>query len=151
MHSKRGLMQLYQRWGGETSANKHLRHCLSSEHGCKQEVTHVWCAHLFQFEGVLIKVVLEPLIGKVDAELFKAVVLVVLKTKNVQYTDGQDLQDHKMLVWIQLTTEIHQLISKTRFFFSLPLFCIEELGRYTRYWSPNNHSRFTSGLTLRPY
>lgn len=48
--------------------------------------------HLLQFEDVLVEVVLQTFVGKVDAELFEAVVLVILKTKNVQNSDGQDLK-----------------------------------------------------------
>lgn len=40
---------------------------------------------------MLVEVVLQTFVGKVDAELFEAVVLVILKTKNVQNSDGQDL------------------------------------------------------------
>ena len=47
--------------------------------------------HLFQLEYVLVEVVLETLVGKVDAELFEAVVLVVLEAKDVQHSNGQDL------------------------------------------------------------
>lgn len=48
--------------------------------------------YLLKLEDVLVEVMLETFIGKVDAELFKAVVLEVLKTKNVQHSDGQDLK-----------------------------------------------------------
>ena len=40
---------------------------------------------------MLVEVVLETLIGKVDAELFEAVVLIVLEAKDVQHSNGQDL------------------------------------------------------------
>lgn len=40
---------------------------------------------------MLVKVVLEALVGKVDAELFKAVVLIILKAKDVQDSYGQNL------------------------------------------------------------
>lgn len=50
-------------------------------------------SHLFKLENVLVEVVLETFIGKVDAELFEAVVLVILKTENVQHSNGQDLTD----------------------------------------------------------
>lgn len=46
---------------------------------------------MFKLENVLVEVVLQTLVGKVDAELFEAVVLVILKTKDVEDTDGQDL------------------------------------------------------------
>lgn len=41
---------------------------------------------------MLVEVVLQTFVGKVDAELFEAVVLVILKTENVQNSDGQDLK-----------------------------------------------------------
>lgn len=48
--------------------------------------------YLFKLKNVLVEVVLEPLVGKVDAELFKAVVLVVLEAKDIKNTNGQDLK-----------------------------------------------------------
>lgn len=45
-------------------------------------------SYLFNLEDVLVEVMLETFIGKVDAELFEAVVLVVLETKNVQHSNG---------------------------------------------------------------
>lgn len=47
--------------------------------------------YLFKLKNVLIEVVLEPLVGKVDAELFKTVVFIVFKPKDIKNTDGQDL------------------------------------------------------------
>jgi len=41
---------------------------------------------------MLVKVELKLLIGKVDAELFKTVMQVVLKPKNIQNTYGTSLQ-----------------------------------------------------------
>lgn len=46
---------------------------------------------MFKLENVLVEVVLQTLVGKVDAKLFEAVVLVILKTKDVEDSDGQDL------------------------------------------------------------
>lgn len=48
--------------------------------------------NLLQFEDVLVEVVLQPLVGKVDAELLKAVVLVILEAEDVQHSDGQELR-----------------------------------------------------------
>lgn len=42
---------------------------------------------------MLIEVMLETLVGKVDAELLEAVVLIVFKTKNVKDSNGQDLKE----------------------------------------------------------
>lgn len=50
-------------------------------------------SHLFKLEDVLVEVVLETFVGEVDAELFEAVVLVILKTENVEHSNGQDLTD----------------------------------------------------------
>lgn len=44
-------------------------------------------ACLLELEDVLVEVVLETLIGKVDAELLKAVVLIVFKAKYVQHSN----------------------------------------------------------------
>lgn len=44
---------------------------------------------------MLVEVVLEPFVGEVDAELFKAVVLVILKAKDVQDSYGQELRREK--------------------------------------------------------
>lgn len=49
-------------------------------------------SYLFKLEDVLVEVVLETLVGKVDAELFEAVVLIILKPKNVKHSNGQDLR-----------------------------------------------------------
>lgn len=48
--------------------------------------------NLLQFEDVLVEVVLQPLVGEVDAELLEAVVLVVLEAEDVQHPDGEDLR-----------------------------------------------------------
>lgn len=40
---------------------------------------------------MLVEVVLEPFVGEVNAELFEAVVLIILKAKDVQDSYGQDL------------------------------------------------------------
>lgn len=55
-------------------------------------------SYLLKLEDVLVEVVLQTFIGKVDAELFEAVVLVILKSENVEHADGQDLTNkHKMI------------------------------------------------------
>lgn len=51
--------------------------------------------HLLQLKDVLVEVMLKPLVGEVDAELFKAVVLVVFKAKDVEHADGEDLRRQK--------------------------------------------------------
>lgn len=72
----------------------HDNHCL---HGEKKKKCLKWHReekirlYLFQFEDVLVEVVLEPFVGEVNAELFKAVVLIILKAKDVQDSYGQDL------------------------------------------------------------
>lgn len=53
--------------------------------------------HLLELEDVLVEVVLESLVGEVDAELLKAVVLIVLETKDVQHSDRQYLWENKCL------------------------------------------------------
>ena len=50
-------------------------------------------SYLFELEDVLVEVMLETFVGKVDAELFEAVVLIVLETKNVKHSNGQDLRE----------------------------------------------------------
>lgn len=52
---------------------------------------------------MLVEVVLQAFVGKVDAELFEAVVLVILKTENVQNSDGQDLKQGNR----GITKELH--------------------------------------------
>lgn len=44
--------------------------------------------HLLQLKDVLVEVMLKPLVGEVDAELFKAVVLVVFEAEDVEDADG---------------------------------------------------------------
>lgn len=74
----------------------HDNHCLHGEKKKKKK----WLKwhreekirlYLFQFEDVLVEVVLEPFVGEVNAELFEAVVLIILKAKDVQDSYGQDL------------------------------------------------------------
>lgn len=60
-------------------------------------------SYLLQLEDVLVEVVLQTFVGKVDAELFEAVVLVILKTENVQNSDGQDLKQGNR----GITKELH--------------------------------------------
>lgn len=50
-----------------------------------------WGTHLLQFEDVLVEIVLQFLVGIVDAELLKAVVLIVLKAKDIQHPNRQNL------------------------------------------------------------
>lgn len=45
-------------------------------------------SYLFQFEDVLVEVMLESFVRKVNAELFETVVLIILKAKDVQDADG---------------------------------------------------------------
>lgn len=47
--------------------------------------------YLLQLEDVLVEVVLEALVGEVDAELLETVVLVILEAKDIQDSDGQNL------------------------------------------------------------
>lgn len=47
--------------------------------------------YLLQLEDVLVEVVLEALVGEVDAELLETVVLIILKAKDIQDSDGQNL------------------------------------------------------------
>lgn len=49
-------------------------------------------AHLFQLEDVLVEVLLQLLVGVVDAELLKRVLLEHLKPKDVQHSDGITLK-----------------------------------------------------------
>lgn len=51
--------------------------------------------YLLQFEDVLVEVVLQSFVGEVDAELFKAVVLIILKAKDVQDSYRQGLEEKR--------------------------------------------------------
>lgn len=44
--------------------------------------------YLFKFKDVLVEVVLQAFVGKVNAELFKTVILIVFKPKNIKYSNG---------------------------------------------------------------
>ena len=48
--------------------------------------------YLFKLEDVLVEVILQVLVGVVDAELLKAVAPEVLKPKDVQHPDGVALE-----------------------------------------------------------
>lgn len=48
--------------------------------------------YLLQLKDVLVEVVLKSLVGEVDAELLKAVILVVFKAKDIENPNGQDLK-----------------------------------------------------------
>lgn len=54
----------------------------------------------------MVEVVLEPFVGEVDAELFKAVVLVILKAKDVQHSYGKKLRKEKKTGLFQLCIKI---------------------------------------------
>ena len=54
--------------------------------------------YLLQFENVLVEVILELLVGVVDAELFKTVPLKVFKPKDVEDPDGQALGETERMV-----------------------------------------------------
>lgn len=57
---------------------------------------------------MLVEVVLEPFVGKVDAKLFKAVVFIILEAEDVQDSDGQDLvkkTDRLMSADVEMCTE----------------------------------------------
>lgn len=55
------------------------------------------CSHLLQLEDVLGEVVLQLLVGVVDAKLLEAILFKVLKSKDVQDSNGQALGDK---VWL---------------------------------------------------
>lgn len=44
---------------------------------------------------------LETLVGKVDAELLETVVLVVLEAEDVEHSNGQDLMDMFLFVFLK--------------------------------------------------
>ena len=45
-------------------------------------------AHLLSLEDVLVELLLQALIGQIDAQLLKAVLLEALKAVDVQYANG---------------------------------------------------------------
>ncbi len=45
-------------------------------------------AHLLSLEDMLVELLLQPLIGQVDAQLLKAVLLEALKAVDIQYANG---------------------------------------------------------------
>jgi len=49
-------------------------------------------SYLFKLEDVLVEVVLETFVSKVDAELFEAVVFIILKSKDIEHSNRQDLR-----------------------------------------------------------
>lgn len=59
--------------------------------GKKRKGKTVTLLYLLQFEDVLVEIVLKPFVGEVDTELFKTVVLIILKAKDVQHSYRQDL------------------------------------------------------------
>ena len=50
--------------------------------------THDRMAYLLSLEDVLVELLLQPLIGQVDAQLLKAVLLEALEAINIQYANG---------------------------------------------------------------
>lgn len=56
------------------------------------------CPYLLQFENVLVEVILELLVGVVDAELFKTVPLKVFKPEDVEDPNGQALGETERMV-----------------------------------------------------
>ena len=57
--------------------------------------------YLFQSKDMLVEVVLQLLIGKVNAQLFKAVVQKILKPKDIQNTNGTPLDENKKIINIR--------------------------------------------------
>lgn len=69
-----------------------IRAIKSCQYSLASESKYFW-TYLFQFKDVLIEVVLQALVGKVNAELFKAIVFIVFKSKNIKHPNGQSLQE----------------------------------------------------------
>ncbi len=91
--------------------------------------------YLLQLEDVLVEVMLQRLVGEVDAELLEAVVLVVLEAEDVQHADGQDLKH---------THLSHQVNVKERWCRSVIMtvradHCIDQ--RAQRHWWTISHWR----------
>jgi acyl-[acyl carrier protein]--UDP-N-acetylglucosamine O-acyltransferase len=51
--------------------------------------------HLLQLKDVLIKVMLQTFISKINTELFKAIIFIIFKPKNIQNTNGQSLKNKR--------------------------------------------------------
>lgn len=49
-------------------------------------------SYLFQFENMLIEIILKLLVCIIYTELFKTVGFKVFKSKNIKYTNGQTLK-----------------------------------------------------------
>lgn len=64
-----------------------IRATKSCHHSLASDTKH-FQTYLFQFKDVLVKVVLQALVGKVNAELFKTIVFVVFKPKNIKHSNG---------------------------------------------------------------
>lgn len=58
---------------------------------------------------MVVEVILQLLVGIVDAELLKAVVGKVLKAKNVQNTDGQALESREVFInWASVLLSVSE-------------------------------------------
>lgn len=75
--------------GSPGTSEQRGRGCFGGGDGRSVKSKHT---NLLQFEDVLVEVVLQPLVGKVDAELLEAVVLVILEAEDVQHSNGQELR-----------------------------------------------------------
>lgn len=62
-------------------ATNSCQHSLASE-------SKYFQTYLFKFKDVLVKVVLQALVGKVNAELLKTIIFIVFKPKNIKYSNG---------------------------------------------------------------
>jgi len=53
-----------------------------------QRVIKYFQTYLFKLKDVLVKVVLQALVGKVNTELFETIIFIVFKPKNIEYSNG---------------------------------------------------------------
>lgn len=54
-------------------------------------------SNLFQLKQMLIEIMLQTFIGKVNTELFEAVAAIILKAKNIKDPNGKRLKNEKKI------------------------------------------------------
>lgn len=85
----------------------HNSDCLEERKGQERERKTATPLYLFQLEDVLVEIVLQPFVGEVDAELFKAVILIILKAEDVQDPYRQDLGGGRQIVFTVSTEQMN--------------------------------------------
>lgn len=68
-----------------------LKNFIGATNSCQHSLasdSKYFQTYLFEFKDVLVKVVLQALVGEINAELFKTIIFIVFKPKNIKDSNG---------------------------------------------------------------